>query len=272
MRKQLVTSKEQNKELLERITGLLLKWKEVMLGKADSKTREGKRAFEEKLEAPDDDGDAVSVTTLEGKRTRGEIQNTQPDSPSQARVTSTPETFNDEFLPLREKYNTGDAIRDKCLEMLLVALMVDNPSEEPDELVLSTCRSIETFLFEEFNSQTSAAYKAKFRSRYLNLKDKNNLHLRQALLSGTIAPKRFCSMSSSELASEERRQEDRRLMEQNLSQSRAAQDNEAETDQFRCGRCGQRRTKYYQLQTRSADEPMTTFVTCINCGNRWKFC
>jgi transcription elongation factor S-II len=29
---------------------------------------------------------------------------------------------------------------------------------------------------------------------------------------------------------------------------------------------------YYQLQTRSADEPMTTFVTCVNCDNRWKFC
>lgn len=25
-------------------------------------------------------------------------------------------------------------------------------------------------------------------------------------------------------------------------------------------------------QTRSADEPMTTFVTCTNCGNKWKFC
>lgn len=28
---------------------------------------------------------------------------------------------------------------------------------------------------------------------------------------------------------------------------------------------------YYQLQTRSADEPMTTFVTCLECDKRWKF-
>jgi len=27
-----------------------------------------------------------------------------------------------------------------------------------------------------------------------------------------------------------------------------------------------------QVQTRSADEPMTTFVLCNNCGNRWKVC
>lgn len=27
-----------------------------------------------------------------------------------------------------------------------------------------------------------------------------------------------------------------------------------------------------QVQTRSADEPMTTFVLCNECGNRWKVC
>jgi len=27
----------------------------------------------------------------------------------------------------------------------------------------------------------------------------------------------------------------------------------------------------YQMQTRSADEPMTTFVTCLECDKRWKF-
>lgn len=27
-----------------------------------------------------------------------------------------------------------------------------------------------------------------------------------------------------------------------------------------------------QVQTRSSDEPMTTFVVCNECGNRWKVC
>jgi len=39
---------------------------------------------------------------------------------------------------------------------------------------------------------------------------------------------------------------------------------------FKCGKCKSIKTTYYQLQTRSADEPMTTYVTCLNCYNRWK--
>jgi transcription elongation factor S-II len=41
--------------------------------------------------------------------------------------------------------------------------------------------------------------------------------------------------------------------------------------EFKCRRCKSNNCSYYQLQTRSADEPMTTFVSCQNCGNRWKF-
>jgi transcription elongation factor S-II len=44
----------------------------------------------------------------------------------------------------------------------------------------------------------------------------------------------------------------------------------AATDTFRCRNCKSNECTYYQLQTRSADEPMTTFVTCINCGNKWR--
>jgi len=44
----------------------------------------------------------------------------------------------------------------------------------------------------------------------------------------------------------------------------------AATDTFTCRNCKSNECTYYQLQTRSADEPMTTFVTCINCGNKWR--
>lgn len=46
---------------------------------------------------------------------------------------------------------------------------------------------------------------------------------------------------------------------------------EATTDQFKCFKCEQRKCTYFQLQTRSADEPMTTFVTCLSCDSHWKF-
>jgi transcription elongation factor S-II len=40
---------------------------------------------------------------------------------------------------------------------------------------------------------------------------------------------------------------------------------------FMCKKCKSKKTRYYQLQTRSADEPMTTYVECTNCNNHWKF-
>lgn len=42
------------------------------------------------------------------------------------------------------------------------------------------------------------------------------------------------------------------------------------TDQFKCRRCQKRECVYYELQTRSADEPMTCFISCLNCGKEWR--
>lgn len=49
-----------------------------------------------------------------------------------------------------------------------------------------------------------------------------------------------------------------------------AREAQNQTGFFRCGRCKSYKTSYYQLQTRSADEPMTTFVSCLNCNNNFK--
>lgn len=39
---------------------------------------------------------------------------------------------------------------------------------------------------------------------------------------------------------------------------------------FKCSKCNKRKTTYYSRQLRSADEPMTNFITCLNCGHKWK--
>ncbi len=38
---------------------------------------------------------------------------------------------------------------------------------------------------------------------------------------------------------------------------------------YTCGKCSSTETIYFQTQTRSADEPMTTTVQCINCNHEF---
>jgi DNA-directed RNA polymerase subunit M/transcription elongation factor TFIIS len=45
----------------------------------------------------------------------------------------------------------------------------------------------------------------------------------------------------------------------------------AATDTFTCRKCKSNQCTYYQMQTRSADEAMTTFVNCLTCNSRFKF-
>lgn len=54
---------------------------------------------------------------------------------------------------------------------------------------------------------------------------------------------------------------DKRVLEGNLAMA---------TDRFRCSQCKKKMCSYYELQTRSADEPMTIFISCLNCGKHWK--
>lgn len=104
----------------------------------------------------------------------------------------TPASSHNDFL---KDYLTGDAVRDKCIEMFVTALLTDSSTKTPDELILSTAQSIERSLFAEFNGVT-AAYKTKFRSKYLNLKDAKNPTLREALISGMINAEKFIAMTT----------------------------------------------------------------------------
>lgn len=88
---------------------------------------------------------------------------------------------------------TGDKTRDKCAELIYDALVFD--SGAPSELILSRAKDIEKTVLND-NGGTTAAYKAKIRSLFVNLKDKNNPGLRESVISGDLSVPRFCKMSS----------------------------------------------------------------------------
>ncbi|KAI8052009.1 transcription elongation factor S-II [Syncephalis plumigaleata] len=164
---------------------------------------------------------------------------------------------------------TSSAVRNRMIEMFYTALAKNNTADS--DRVIAKAVEVEIALYEQFSTPNDR-YKARARELYLNLKGNDNPRLRDAIVSGSLSATRFCSMTSDEMMSEEQKQEERRINDENIFKARGAGQPEASTDAFKCPRCKQRKCTYFQLQTRSADEPMTTFVTCVVCNNRWKFC
>ena len=108
-------------------------------------------------------------------------------------------------------------------------------------------------------------YVDRLRSIYLNL---DNKELLKEVLDGNIKSQVLAFMSHQELSPA--RWE--KLIEEKIKRDKCKYETtiEAATDSFKCRKCHSNKCTYYQMQTRSADEPMTTFVTCLDCGNRFK--
>lgn len=164
--------------------------------------------------------------------------------------------------------STGTTVRDKCAELIYDALA--GGSNAPSELISKRAKEVEAAVWKNLGDNLGD-YRQKIRSLFVNLKDKKNPTLREDVVSGETPAAKFVVMTSEEMASDEQKAALKKINEENLFKSLAAQEAEAETDAFQCGKCKQRKCRYRQAQTRSADEPMTTFVTCVACGNRWKF-
>ncbi|PWN48971.1 transcription elongation factor [Violaceomyces palustris] len=167
----------------------------------------------------------------------------------------------------------NDKTRNACLKLFYSSLEVGKEANGwAASTIFKSALAIEKATLQvQGKGSVNADYRNKVRSLSLNLKDKNNPGLRAKVVNGQVTAEELVNMSSDELASDARRAEREELQMQNLFKAKGAAAQEAETDAFQCGRCKQRKTRYYQMQTRSADEPMTTFVTCVACGNKWKF-
>ncbi|BFF93257.1 transcription elongation factor S-II [Drosophila madeirensis] len=163
-----------------------------------------------------------------------------------------------------------DAVRLKCREMLTTALKngeVPEGCAEPEEMAAE----LEDAIYSEFKN-TDMKYKNRIRSRVANLKDPKNPGLRGNFMCGAVSAKQLAKMTPEEMASDEMKKLREKFVKEAINDAQLATVQGTKTDLLKCGKCKKRNCTYNQLQTRSADEPMTTFVMCNECGNRWKFC
>jgi DNA-directed RNA polymerase subunit M/transcription elongation factor TFIIS len=114
-------------------------------------------------------------------------------------------------------------------------------------------------------------YLNKARSLYTNLNTDSyvkNPNFKQKIVEGKIKPSDIPNLTFQQVFPEHWK----KLMDEKYKKEKLLYEEkpEAMTTQYKCGRCKSRKCTYYELQTRSADESMTIFITCINCGNRWK--
>lgn len=164
----------------------------------------------------------------------------------------------------------AESTRNSSVSALYVALGLS--TNVPSTKILEISTKIEDGIYKEFNSEVNNNYRNKLRSLIMSLRNKNNAPLRDSVLEMDILPEKLIKMTSQELAPEALKQQLQTLHQKNLFDAQGAVEKRAVTDRFVCGKCKQREVSYYQMQTRSADEPLTTFCTCEKCGNRWKFC
>lgn len=168
--------------------------------------------------------------------------------------------LNEQNQQLNRKKESFETITNFCIEIEKGIYNKTIRYADEKNIVKKWENSIFTQMYKQFSIQV-----------YSNLKQDSyiqNSRLFDRLIDGEFQPYDLASMEPQYLFPEhwkplldEKTKRDRTLYEINK---------EMATDIYTCGRCKKKECTYYQLQTRSADEPMTTFVTCLNCGKRWK--
>lgn len=168
----------------------------------------------------------------------------------------------------------SDNIRDKSAKLLFKELNDEKKSRQIEKDIYNSVidysrqknikRSWDCITFKSI-------YLARIRSIYTNIKSDSyikNINFKERILTSEIDSQNISNLSHIDIYPEKWKL----IIEDKMKKERLKYElkPEAMTDMFKCRRCGSRSCTYYEMQTRSADEPMTQFITCLDCKNNWK--
>ncbi|KAH7321267.1 transcription factor S-II, central domain-containing protein [Stachybotrys elegans] len=238
-----------NKEIARAATELVVKWKKLVEQEKNSKLQKAKMGSP--APAPASSPAMAPATTGGAKKAfKGDPEKRKHDT---------------DGVDIKR---TDSNVRNQCIGLIYNGLAYRSRESESD--VIAKAVAVEHAAYVVFKGETPE-YKKKIRSLFANLKNKSNKELGRSVLGGEISPERFVSMTDEDLKSEEQRKKEIELEKENMKKAQVPMAEKSISDSLECSRCKQKKVSYTQAQTRSADEPMTTFCECMNCGHRWKF-
>eukprot|EP00357_Protocruzia_adherens_P034214 CAMPEP_0115018582 /NCGR_PEP_ID=MMETSP0216-20121206/28910_1 /TAXON_ID=223996 /ORGANISM="Protocruzia adherens, Strain Boccale" /LENGTH=315 /DNA_ID=CAMNT_0002389841 /DNA_START=934 /DNA_END=1881 /DNA_ORIENTATION=+ len=250
-----------SKPMSDLIDTIILKWKGQFSDKSKPSTSKDNKSTTDKAKDEDEESKQQSKTDVDTKKE----DESQPQAPSLERGQSA--ALPDDY----EMDSSGDRKRDNIRKLLAKGLLT-GMAEIPENLG-TVAAEIESACYGNFGG-VNTKYSDQVRCIISNLKDRRNPELNSSLLFGVLPANELAKMKASDMASAEKKKQLEKKLKAEADAARSdwnAKFNTSTTNQFQCGKCKKNKTSYYQMQTRSADEPMTTFVTCLECGNSWKF-
>ena len=163
----------------------------------------------------------------------------------------------------------------KCIQKLNLLLNDIDKSTHIEKSIYDFCVEqckIKNIQHDFENNYFLRMYVNKLMTIYNNLDKKSyikNTNFYDKVMSGEIDIDKIAFLTPQEINQDHwKKYIDKQSAADEFLYSRSAG---TKTQEYKCGRCKEHDCTYYQLQVRCSDEPMTTFINCINCGNSWSY-
>ena len=154
---------------------------------------------------------------------------------------------------------------------LFHAQLTKKHDSQPDAYPKQSIESLAAQIEEELHQLDDENEKFSFLINTISDPTKEEaFNLKDRLLKRELSPKEFVKLTPDDLITSEEAADRERIRKEKLNEILVPQPIAQKSAFFKCRKCKSNNIATYALQTRSADEPMTQFCTCGDCGFKWR--
>lgn len=245
--------KNKNEEISGKSKKLITKWKSVIKGIKSNNTNNNKH------------------NENQNTHSTQKANNNNHSNDLQKMTSNSSINSNDIPIPNGLVNSNHPDIRNSLKKMFYKAFMEFLPTGFNSTNVMDKSLEIEKKIFDTIPERTK--YINRCRAIVSNLKDPDNEEFRINILSGKLSPEVLAKMEVTEMASNKKKSERTLMEEEAFSAMRSDWDQKhapISEGMYTCRKCKGKRYTTQEIQMRSADEPMSIFITCVDCGHQWR--